>query len=167
MEQWNPNDLHFFPIDLDKSFEQCFSFRKDSFECSFGLDPQFWPHLLDPVIYRKWLQQKIFKDPESVLHLWFQEEIIGQIDLGRIKDDPQIGYLHFCYLIPSFRGSGFAKRLVERAEIFFSERGHREAKLSVSPQNRRAACFYKKMGWKDQGPRPGRPEVHFMSKPLG
>ncbi|MBK7960228.1 MAG: GNAT family N-acetyltransferase [Bdellovibrionales bacterium] len=167
MREQDLRESHFVPIILEESFEQCFSFRRDSFVCSFGSDPSLWPHSLDATIYRKWLKQKISKDPASALHLWFHDQIIGQLELGRMKEDPSIGYLHFCYLIPSFRGTGVSKKLIEWAEAFFLERGHGEARLSVSPQNLRAYSFYKKVGWKDQGPRPNRPEVLFMGKSLG
>jgi ribosomal protein S18 acetylase RimI-like enzyme len=41
-------------------------------------------------------------------------------------------------------------------------RGVTQARLSVSPSNLRAIAFYKKTGWRDIGPYPGRPGIHLM-----
>lgn len=162
----NTKTVSFLPISLDQSFEQCLAFREDSFICSFGANPQNWPNPLNPVIYRDWLLYKLSKDPTSVLHAWTDGQVVGQLEIGRMKSFPEIGYLHFCYLIPEFRGTGLAKTLIEKAESFLIQKGHREAKLSVGPKNLRARRFYQKMGWIDAGPRPDRPEVNLMTKIL-
>jgi hypothetical protein len=61
---------------------------------------------------------------------------------------------------------GVGEFLDNYATQYFHNKQLKCARLSVSPQNNRAIAFYKKMGWKDLGPRQDAPEVNFMEKIL-
>jgi ribosomal protein S18 acetylase RimI-like enzyme len=111
-----------------------------------------------------WLKDKIENDPRSVAHAVVGDQTVGQLELGLLRGDATYGYVNLYYLAPEFRGKGFGKQLDEYAMSYFKSLGLSRARLSVSPTNRHAFEFYKKIGWKDLGPREGHPEVHFMEK---
>lgn len=153
------------PIQLYHHADICISFREDSFVVSFGDAQKFYEEDgRGAERYVQWLRSKIEKDPQSVVHIWQSDQIVGQIELGLVRSDPSCGYVNLYYLIPSMRGRGFGAFLDTYAVEYFKNLGILKAKLSVSPTNIPANSYYKKMGWVNLGPRPGHPEVHLMEK---
>lgn len=158
-------NLRFEPANIEKHAKTCIVFREDSFVVSFGDATKFYEHDGRGVErYMEWLKAKITKDPNSVVHVWSGDQIIGQIELGTLRDDPTKGYVNLYYLVPELRGRGLGAQLDSHAMAYFKKLGFTAARLSVSPTNSRALAYYKRMGWVDLGPRPGHPEVHFMEK---
>jgi ribosomal protein S18 acetylase RimI-like enzyme len=159
--------LEFKPIQLDQHRELCIQFRADSFVVSFGDDKKFYEEDgKGDERYIEWLQGKIAKDPQAAVHVWQGSEVIGQIELGTLRNEPSVGYVSLYYLIPTQRGSGLGAFLDGYVVKHLKSKGFTSVRLSVSPSNASAVAFYKKMGWKDKGPRPGHPEVHFMEKEI-
>lgn len=157
--------LTFKPIDLAKTLDLVIRFRADSFVVSFGDADRFYEaDGKGDERYLGWLQEKIAKDHNSVVHVLDGDTIIGQIEMARLRDDQTVGYVNLYYLRPERRGEGLGAQLDEHAGAYFRSIGLRRARLSVSPANKRAVRFYEKMGWVDLGPRPGHPEVHYMEK---
>ncbi|GAB4474937.1 MAG: hypothetical protein OHK0037_36020 [Elainellaceae cyanobacterium] len=157
--------LEFRPIDLAQHHQLCVQFRADAFLCSFGSVERFYePDGTGAVAYLRWLEQRIADLPNSCVHLWQNEQIIGQIELGRWKRDPSVGYVNLFYLAPDFRGRGLGAHLDEYAAQFFWERGHRRARLSASPTNLVAIAFYRKRGWIDLGQRDDMSDTHYFEK---
>jgi ribosomal protein S18 acetylase RimI-like enzyme len=157
--------ITFQPIDLRAHRDLALEFREDSFVVSFGDAARF--HEADKMgadRYIAWIQAKHDQNPESVVHVWQDQKIIGQIELGNLKNDPDRGHVFLYYLAPEFRGQGLGKVLDQYAMNFFRKNGKTQARLSVSPTNLVAWKFYLKLGWKDVGPRPKHPEVHFFQK---
>jgi GNAT superfamily N-acetyltransferase len=154
----------FEPIDLDAHADLCVQFRVDSYVCSFGTGEGFDRFNSSVGGYIEWLRKKMDDIPGSCVHVWRESRIIGQIELGRSRRDPAIGYVNLYYLVPEVRGTGVGDRLEEHVRRFFEHLGIRKARLSVSPSNSRAFRYYLKQGWKDLGPQPNRPEVHLMEK---
>lgn len=158
-------DLSVKPIQLNIHQDICISFREDSFIVSFGDAKKF--HQDDGKgmdRYVEWLKNKISQDSYSAVHIWQNNTIIGQMELGLLRDDPTCGYVNLYYLIPSKRGQGIGKYLDNYANKYFFKKQLKRARLSVSPQNLKAIAFYQKTGWKDLGPRHDTPYVHFMEK---
>ena len=159
--------LTFKTIDLSKTSELCIRFREDSFMTSFGSTDRF--HEEDnkgSIRYIEWLQKKILDNPYSAVHIWESEKIIGQIELGSMKSEPDCGYVNLFYLIREKRGKGLSKYLDLYTSQYFQSLALKRMKLSVSPTNIQAVKFYEKSGWRYIGPRPGHPEVNFMEKSL-
>lgn len=154
------------PIAIEESFQQCLQFRHDAYLCSCGDNHNKQPPPLDSNTYRRWLERKQREDRESVQHLWLDDQIIGQLEMGLEKKSPNQGCLHFCYIVPQFRGKQMANLLMDEADRFFLRNKLTRASLSVSPRNLRAFHFYLKMGWQDEGPRKDCPESHLMTKNL-
>lgn len=105
--------------------------------------------------------------PGSCVHVWKGSAIIGQMEMGRFKGDPTIGYVNLYYLAPEYRNQGLGSFLDKYVVTFLASLGFRKARLNVSPTNRQAVSFYVKHNWKDLGPRPDHPEVHWMEKEFG
>jgi ribosomal protein S18 acetylase RimI-like enzyme len=152
-------------VDLDAHFAVCQEFRRDSFVASFGDDKKYYEaDGKGEERYLVWLKDKLQKDPNSVVHMWQGDEIVGQMEMGRYKPEPLVGYVNLFYVKPSMRGQGLGALQDQHAVRYFQGLGLKSAKLSVSPTNLRAVGFYKKLGWQDLGPRPQHPEVHLMEK---
>ena len=173
----NPDLLVFEPIDLHAHTDICIRFRADSFRCSFGTTEAFHgPDAQTPTKvfpggesveeYVEWLAKRMEDIPGSCVHVWQRGTIIGQIEMGRFRLDPTIGYVNLFYLTPEFRGKGLGGHLDQFAVDFLHRAGHRAARLCVSPTNLPAVAFYRKHRWQDVGPRPDHPHVHYMEKKL-
>jgi GNAT superfamily N-acetyltransferase len=157
--------LSFKTIELPQSESFCIQFRVDSYVVSFGDASQFYKECgADGAVYIDWLQKKLSKDPASAVHIWEGGSIIGQMELGVLKDNPQIGNVNLYYLVPDKRGLGYSAYLDAYAIQYLKNRGLSKSRLSVSPTNTRAIRFYEKNGWKDIGPRSTNPLVHWMEK---
>nr|BDT27178.1 GNAT family N-acetyltransferase [Bacteriovorax sp. HI3] len=153
------------PVQLDLHKDICISFREDSFVVSFGDAKKFYEEDgKGAERYIEWLQGKINKDPLSAIHIWEENQIIGQIEMGGPFQDPTCGYINLYYLIPSKRGKGLGKFLDEHAMDYFKNKSMQKVHLRASPDNSQAVSYYKKMGWKDLGPSATSADVHLMEK---
>lgn len=160
-----PSTLEFRPINVEQSQDLCVRFRADSFVCSFGSADRFYEEDGSGADrYLHWLRQRIIKIPNSCVHLWQGEQIIGQIEMGRWIHDPNIGYVNLFYLIPEFRGQGFGQQLDRYTANFFNQLGLQSARLSASLTHLVAMRFYLRQGWVDLGQREDAPEVHYLEK---
>lgn len=161
------SDLEFNPIDLEQHSDLCVQLRADSFVCSFGSAGRFYEQNgRGAERYLQWLRQRMAEIPNSCVHVWQGEQIIGQVEMMRWKRDASVGYVNLFYLMPEFRGQGLGQRLDEYAARFFKQLGCQSARLSVSPTNSPAIRFYLSHGWVDLGQRDDDPEVHNFEKNL-
>jgi ribosomal protein S18 acetylase RimI-like enzyme len=159
------SNLEFKSIDLALDRDLCVRFRADSFICSFGSADRFYGEdYRGADRYLQWLRQKIIELPNSCVHVWQKDRIIGQIEMQLWNQDPQIGYVNLFYLVPEFRDRGFGRQLDRYATNFFNRLGCHSARLSVSPTNLIAMRFYLRQGWVDLGQREDAPEVHYLEK---
>jgi GNAT superfamily N-acetyltransferase len=157
-------ELRFEPIDLDSAAEMAIAFRADAFVCSFGSADRFLEaDGKGHERYLAWLRERTRSIPGSCVHVWSGATVIGQMELGRFKGVPEMGYVNLYYLIPAFRNRGLGHYLDEYATAFLSGLGFQGARLNVSPTNRQAMRFYLKNGWRDLGPSQ-HPHVHVMDK---
>ena len=158
-----PTQLVFRTIDLDKHFEIDYQFRKETYLASFGHADK---HLSEDE-YREWLSKRIRDYPQGHVHAWLGEDIIGQVlamprtDLS--PDNTLEGHVYGYYIAPQWRGQGYGFQLEAYVNDWFRQMGCHRITLSVSPANQTAMAFYTRQGWKDCGPRPGKP-VHLMEK---
>lgn len=161
------DNLSFKTIDLSKDREITLKFRADSFIVSFGNADRFYEEDgKGDLRYLEMLEKKKALNEKFAVHIWEDNEIIGQVEIGTLKTDASIGYVNLYYITESKRGCGYAPILDQYTNQIFREMGLKTARLSVSPTNTRAIKFYEKMGWIDLGPRKDHPEVHFMEKNL-
>jgi 8-oxo-dGTP diphosphatase len=161
-----PPAIYFKTIDLIQDREICIQFRRDSFVASFGPDEKTWPQKFNAEDYMEWLKSKQDNEPSNAVHVWLDHAIIGQLELGRLREAPEIGYVNLYYLAPAYRGKAYSKLLELYVERILKSRGHEKARLSVSPTNLRALAYYRKHGWKEMGERKDMPGVVQMEKNL-
>lgn len=157
--------LEFKPINLAQHQKLCIEFSADAYVCSFGSADRFYQaHRNGTDGYIRWVRQRAIEIPNSCIHVWQGEKIIGQILMGRWKHDSNVGYVNLFYLVPEFRGQGFGQQLDGHAAHFFKHLGCQSARLCVSPTNLGAVKFYLKHGWVDVGQREDAPEVNYLEK---
>ena len=157
-------DVKILPIQLPRDFAICLANRRDSHQISFRGQINFEDEAgAAGEKYLASLQAKIDADPFSCVHLWQNDQIIGQIEMSERAGR---GYINFYYLQPKFRGQGYSQLLIQYSESFLRRKGYQDIRLSVSPSNEAALHFYQKHGWQDLGPRPDRPIVQQMQKSL-
>ena len=163
--------LDFRTIDLEKHRELACRFRRDSYAVSFGHSDAFdGPDGNGASEYLTWLEGRIQSFPAGQVHAWVGDEVVGQIEaIPRTRageEDGPFGYINLYYLSPKWRGQGLGRQLEIYVNKLFRGMGIECLILSVSPTNKPAWNFYLREGWKDSGPNPKSPEVHFMEKPL-
>lgn len=153
--------LVFKPIELVLHAHVCLSFRRDTFISSFGWDGFFEKEGAKGETYLSRLRAHASRFPDGNVHVWDDGKIVGQLEM-RVLDDRLRGHVSLFYLTPQLRGSGAADDLQRYAMQFMRSQRVATAQLNVSPTNARALAYYRKHGWKDCGPRPGRDDVHLM-----
>jgi len=137
--------MKFIQIDIRKHREYVISFRRDSFIVSFGTDKDFG----DESQYLDWLQQQSAKNPKGFMLVAENDVPIGQLELTvKEYEGKVIGYVNLYYLIPEKRGMGIGALLHDYAIEFFKNNNVSEYHLRVSPTNKSAIAFYKKLGMK-------------------
>jgi GNAT superfamily N-acetyltransferase len=153
--------LQFKPIELEKHLEDAIRFREDSFICSFGDASRFKRDE-----YVGWLKDRAASDPWAAVHVWQDQQMIGQMALSPFIPDPSVGYVNLYYLVPEMRGKGVSAQLDEYAMSYLKGRGHLRAFLSVSLTNMRAISYYLRLGWIDRGSPSHSPELILMEKQI-
>jgi GNAT superfamily N-acetyltransferase len=158
--------FEFKPIDFDSHKALATVIRLDSFVTSFGYDVGLSKFLSEADDYLRWLHNVLKTEPARAVHLLKDGVIIGQLEIAEQPRSPDTGKLNLVYLLPAFRGKGYAEKLHAYAVDYFKSKGLRRAVLRCSPTNSRGLAFYKRTGWQDRGPDPDHPEVHWMELSL-
>ena len=158
-------DIKFTPIDFEAHQALATIIRFDSFVTSFGYEVGLSKFLEEADDYLRWLQTTLASDPARAVHMKKDGAVIGQLEIGK-QLDTDTGKLNLVYVLPGFRGNGFAEKLHAYAIDYFKLKGFRKAMLRCSPTNIRGFPFYKKMGWEDKGADSEHPEVHWMQLTL-
>jgi len=156
-------DVEFSPIDFEAHKALSTVIRLDSFVISFGYNIGLSKFLEEADDYLKWLKASLTDEPARAVHMKKDGVIIGQLEIAN-RLDVDTGKLNLVYLLPAFRGKGFAQSLHEYAIGYFRSMGFKRAVLRVAPQNLKGFAFYKKMGWQDKGIDLEHPEVHWMER---
>jgi ribosomal protein S18 acetylase RimI-like enzyme len=146
--------VRFDTIDLARDADTCVAFRRDSYVCSFGTDQRFVSTGNGIEGYLEFLRERIARFPQGHVHVRQGSEIVGQMEMRTLDDEPPTGYVNLFYLVPAARGSGLGSALQQYAREFFRSGGARLARLSVSPSNHRAVAYYLKHSWRALGPSP-------------
>lgn len=157
--------LSFREVDLDRDADLCVQFRADSFIESFGSAERFFQVAGEQGRdYLIGLQAKNRDWPGSCVHAWLNDDIIGQIEVRRQPDDRSRAHALLYYLRPDARGQGLGEELDAYVLRLCRAAGVQGITLRVSPTNARAMAFYRRQGWRDQGPDPQHPDVHIMER---
>lgn len=134
----------FKPIDLNKHFNYCLAFRRDSHFCSFDTYVGFDKSVVG---YQERMSSRMRDERWHYFHIWDSDSIIGQLEFKSFSERPNCGYVHLIYLIPEYRGSGVANIAQKFIVDTLKAQGCEQAMLSVSRINERAVRHYKRQGW--------------------
>ncbi|AYK05126.1 GNAT family N-acetyltransferase [Brevibacillus laterosporus] len=80
------------------------------------------------------------------------EQIVGWVLAGSITEqftNKELGYIFELYVMPEWRGKGYAKPLMEGAIQRLKEQGYAEIRLNVYVANR-AKVLYEKLGFQER-----------------
>jgi ribosomal protein S18 acetylase RimI-like enzyme len=126
--------------------EAVLGFQKEIYESNF---PGF---VMTPGFLREYEQQlrnALRATGEYVAVLEDEGQVIGFIWLALIATmvEPLMGYIKNIYLLPEWRGQGFARRLLEEGDRWFQACGCERVALDASVCNERAVGLYQQAGF--------------------
>jgi ribosomal protein S18 acetylase RimI-like enzyme len=159
--------MHFKTINLLADQNICINFRADSYQVSFGTTDEFYKED-GAAKYLAWLEKLIQKYPNYCLHLWRNNEIVGQLEAQIQAHNPgePTGYVNLFYIAPSFRGQGLGQLLDKTICSRFLDANLKIAKARVSKTNTNAIAFYQKQSWVIEMESPSDPRLWLIKKNL-
>ena len=145
----------------------CARMHRDMYLASFGTDDGLAEEMgpADQVYYAQ-LHAKMAQLPEGNVHLWRDGEIVGQLEMRLVDDDPEVLYLSLIHVDARLRGRGLGKRLHAHAMDLARRSGRKLLRLSVAQHNKHALLFYRRLGWVVVGTRPNRQPMIVMEVPV-
>ena len=151
------------PADFAAAAALCRDMYVTSFGTAEGLE-----ELMGPAdsLYLEQLAAKIAQLPDGNVHLWRDGEIVGQLEMRLLDEEPEIAYLSLIHVVAPWRGHGLGMKLHEHAVDVARAHRKRVMRLTVSQRNRAALSFYRRLGWLVVGTRPHRMPVAVMEKPV-
>lgn len=107
--------------------------------------------------------------PGAVLKIYAGDEPVGLVDLDtRRGAHAGYGWITLLYLKPEYRGQGYGVQLLARAIRRYRELGRRALRLHVAEENRAAAAFYRRWGFRTLSEEAGGGrKLLLMEKKLG
>jgi GNAT superfamily N-acetyltransferase len=149
--------LRWAPIDFERDFDVCATFRRDSYLVSFGHDRDFEQMgqangksvVRGDEGYRLWLRNLWEKWPDSCAHLWCGDEIVGEVEAELREEGTHVAclFVRLYYLKPEVRGSGLGQDLQNYTLRLAKSAGASCIRARVSKTNARALAYYQKHGW--------------------
>lgn len=138
----------FRPVNVDDHFSVCMAFRRDAFVCTFQSDHGFGPFIHG---YEDRMRARLVDPRWYYIHIWDDDQIIGQLEFKCFSDEAETGYIHLIYLIPEYRGSGVADIAQQFMADTLHQAGCQAMLLTVSRTNVRALRHYRRWGWQRVG----------------
>ena len=159
--------IKFLPINTTRDLERAVEFRRAGFIAAFGDANDF--DVADgngAHQYRELMLRRCDIQPLMHVHMWKNEQIIGQIEAHPLTKNPLVGYVNFYFLLPEFRGTGLGQLLDEYMTEVFNNVGCTIMQLRATPSNQRALKYYQKLGYTVEKD-PEAPETMLLlTKPL-
>jgi GNAT superfamily N-acetyltransferase len=72
--------------------------------------------------------------------------IVGHVSLGRVEDDPEFLEIQRLFVVPSARGAGVGKMLLDTASMYAKLQGFRPM-IEVTSDRKAAIRLYEANGW--------------------
>lgn len=117
-----------------------------------GLEQYSYTHPDDVKAYMDWLWRR---DPEGILVAKEGEKIIGFVagDAGWFskRERKKVGAIHEIVVLPTYRGRGVGRALMEEILRYFKSKNLPIAELWVGDENSRAIEFYRRLGFEENG----------------
>lgn len=99
------------------------------------------------VRYLSWLKDKIEEFPDGFVLAYAGSHCVGHLEL-EVPYGKSVGYANLFFVARGFRRRGFGQVLHTYAERYFRSWEAATIQLHVSPINRRAVSFYRKLGYR-------------------
>lgn len=145
----------------------CIAFRRDMYLTAFGTDEGLEDTMgADDSRYVAQLAAQLDTFPEGNVHARLGSDIVGQLEMRLLDDDPGVGYISLIYTLPTYRGSGVGRVLEAHAAAASKARGLERMRLSVAVTNEGAIAFYRRLGWHAVGTRPNVRPMTIMEREL-
>ncbi len=161
-----PTSLQFLPLNTENEADVAIAWQFRTERIAADVDPLAvipWQSAED---MKQAIINKRHTWPDCAFHIWQDEQIVGQIECDVARFKPGSGYVNFYYLIPELRHQGLGHQLVNFTDTLFRKAGMHCVQLTTSPANASARVFYKKHGYQELGPRPDKPHLILLEKPL-
>ena len=109
------------------------------------------------------------RTPHAVVKLLSGDQVVGMIDMDPDRGKREgFGWISFFYLLPEYRGKGWAAQLLGHALWFSELHGRKSVRLHVAEDNTHARGFYEHFGFQKIGETPGiRGTLYQMEKVIG
>ena len=109
------------------------------------------------------------RTPHAVVKLLSGDQVVGMIDMDPDRGKREgFGWISFFYLLPEYRGKGWAAQLLGHALWFSELHGRKSVRLHVAEDNTHARGFYEHFGFQKIGETPGiRGTLYQMEKMIG
>ena len=109
------------------------------------------------------------RTPHAVVKLLSGDKVVGMIDMDPDRGRREgFGWISFFYLLPEYRGKGWAAQLLGHALWFSELHGRKSVRLHVAEDNTHARGFYEHFGFQKIGETPGiRGTLYQMEKMIG
>ena len=109
------------------------------------------------------------RTPHAVVKLLSGDKVVGMIDMDPDRGSCEgFGWISFFYLLPEYRGKGWAAQLLGHALWFSELHGRKSVRLHVAEDNTHARGFYEHFGFQKIGETPGiRGTLYQMEKVIG
>ena len=109
------------------------------------------------------------RTPHAVVKLLSGDKVVGMIDMDPDRGRREgFGWISFFYLLPEYRGKGWAAQLLGHALWFSELHGRKSVRLHVAEDNTHARGFYEHFGFQKIGETPGiRGTLYQMEKVIG
>ena len=109
------------------------------------------------------------RTPHAVVKLLSGDRVVGMIDMDPDRGKREgFGWISFFYLLPEYRGKGWAAQLLGHALWFSELHGRKSVRLHVAEDNTHARGFYEHFGFQKIGETPGiRGTLYQMEKVIG
>lgn len=143
------SSIEFKRADLQTDMESCIAFRRDSFQINYGAEKSFDVEMgVMGEEYAASLERFQAQFPYGVIHVWRDDQIIGQIEFNIEALFTDKAFIPMFYLVPEERGSGIGSMMHDYLIEILRENGCNGARIPVSSSNNRGVAFYKKHGWR-------------------
>ncbi|MDB5329202.1 MAG: family N-acetyltransferase [Phycisphaerales bacterium] len=117
--------------------------HRDACVASFGDDSRCEAD----VRYLSWLRAKVEEFPEGFVLAYLGDRCVGHLEL-EVPYGLPTGYVNLYYVLPEFRRQGLGTLMHLYAEKYFRSWEASCIELHVSPTNRAAMQFYRRLGYR-------------------
>lgn len=150
-KRYDLSNLRLDPMDLKSDAARYAACYRDGWVLAHGTHRGFSeePYLRDA-------ERVSGKNPLALMQAFSGEEFAGIVELDTDRcADAGVGWVSFLYLAPAFRGHNMGAQLIGHAVSVYRRLGRQAIRLHVAEDNKNAAAFYDRLGFRCIGTESG------------